>query len=244
MIEPFPLDRRKLFEQVAEHIQKEILNGSLKPGDRLPPERDLQQRFGVGRPAIREALISLQNQGLVEIMNGSPARVAMPTAEGVLQGMFPAVLQMLSTVDGQKHFQDLRLFFEVGLARRVASTATDNDLVKLKAALDANKAAIGDRTRFIETDVAYHYTMAEMTQNPVFSALHDGMSSWLKQQRVITLDQPDQERIAFSAHQRIYKAIAARDPDAAEEAMRAHMLQLQAAYWDHENAVRTPQQKV
>jgi GntR family transcriptional regulator, sialic acid-inducible nan operon repressor len=243
MVEVFSLDRRKLFEQVAEHIQKEILHGTLKPGDRLPPERDLQLKFGVGRPAIREALISLQNQGLVEIMNGAPARVAMPTAEGVLQGMFPAVIQMLSTVEGQKHFQDLRLFFEVGLARRAALTVTDHDLVKLKVALDANKAAIGNRMRFIETDVAYHFVLAETTQNPVFSALHDGMSSWLKQQRVITLDQPDQERIAFAAHQKIYKAIAARDPDAAEKAMREHLLQLQAAYWDHEKAVRDPQQK-
>ncbi len=90
-MEQITMDRRKLFEQVAEHIQKQILDGKLKPGDRLPPERDLQASFGVGRPAIREALISLRNAGLVEIMNGSPARVAMPTAEGVLAGMLPAV---------------------------------------------------------------------------------------------------------------------------------------------------------
>jgi GntR family transcriptional repressor for pyruvate dehydrogenase complex len=238
MVGPLSLDRRKLFEQVAQHIQKQILDGALKPGDRLPPERDLQQRFGVGRPAIREALILLRNSGLVEIMSGAPARVAMPTAEGVLQGMMPAVLQMLSTEAGQRHFQDLRLFFETGLARRAASQATDDDLAKLRAALEANRLAMGDRQRFIETDVAFHFVLAEMTRNPVFAALHDGMSSWLKQQRVITLDQPGQERIAFAAHQRICDTISARDPDAAENAMREHLLQLQAAYWEHEKARR------
>ena len=70
------IERRKLFEQVAAHIQKEILAGALRPGDRLPPERDLRARFGVGRPTIREALITLQRAGLVEIGNGAPARVA------------------------------------------------------------------------------------------------------------------------------------------------------------------------
>jgi DNA-binding FadR family transcriptional regulator len=234
MVEPIAIDRRKLFEQVAEHIQRQILDGRLKPGDRLPPERDLQSRFGVGRPAIREALISLRNAGLVEIMNGAPARVAMPTAQGIMAGMMPAVLQMLSSEEGQRHFQNLRLFFETGLARRAAQHATPDDLARLKAALDANEAALGDRIRFIETDVTFHYVLAEMTGNPVFRAIHDGMSSWLKQQRVVTLDLPDQERIAFAAHRRIYLAIADHDADAAEAAMRDHLQQLQSAYWHHE----------
>jgi GntR family transcriptional regulator, sialic acid-inducible nan operon repressor len=237
MVEPLALDRRKLFEQVAEHIQRQILSGTLKPGERLPPERDLQMRFGVGRPAIREALISLRNQGLVEIMNGQPARVAMPTAEGVMAGMMPAVFQMLSTEQGQRHFQDLRLFFETSLARRAAKTATDSDLGHMKKALDDNRAAIGNRERFIETDVNFHYVLAEITRNPVFTALHDGMSSWLKQQRIITLDQPHQEHTAFAAHEKIYTAIASRNPEAAEAAMAEHLLQLQGAYWEHERRV-------
>ena len=129
------IDRRKLFEQVAAHLQRDILDGTLKPGDRLPPERDLQNRFGVGRPAVREALITLQKAGLIEIGNGAPARVSMPTAEGVVAGLMPAVLQMLQSADGQKHFQDVRLFVESGLARRAAQAATDDDIAKLKAAL-------------------------------------------------------------------------------------------------------------
>jgi GntR family transcriptional repressor for pyruvate dehydrogenase complex len=237
MVKPVTLDRRKLFEQVAEHIQRQILEGSLKPGDRLPPERDLQNRFGVGRPAIREALISLQNSGLVEIMNGAPARVSMPTAQGVLAGMMPAVFQLLSTESGQRQFQDLRLFFEVGLARHAAKHATAEELARLKTALDANEAALGSREAFIETDVAFHFVLAEIMRNSIFKAIHDAMSAWLKQQRILSLDQPSQEQIGFAAHKRIYEAICARDSDAAEEAMRDHLLQIQNAYWEHEASV-------
>jgi GntR family transcriptional regulator, sialic acid-inducible nan operon repressor len=225
------IDRRKLFEQVAAHIQRDILDGTLKPGDRLPPERDLQLRFGVGRPAVREALITLQRSGLIEIGNGAPARVAMPTAQGVVAGLMPAVLQMLQSPLGQKHFQDVRLFVESGLARRAARDATDEDVAKLRAALEANRKAVGSRRRFIETDVAFHFTLAEITRNPVFIALHDAMSTWLRQQRAVSLGMPNQEEIAYAAHEQIFKAIEKRDPNAAEAAMAAHIVQLTASYW-------------
>jgi GntR family transcriptional repressor for pyruvate dehydrogenase complex len=226
------IDRRKLFEQVAAHLQREILQGSLKPGDRLPPERDLQIRFGVGRPAVREALITLQRSGLIEIGNGAPARVAMPTAAGVVAGVMPAVLQMLQTQPGQRHFQDVRLFVESGLARRAAQTVSSDDIANLGDALDQNRQAIGDRRRFIETDVAFHLAIAMITRNPVFIALHDAMSTWLRQQREISLDVPNQEEIAYAAHKKIFEAIASRDPDAAEAAMSEHIVQLSASYWN------------
>ena len=124
MVEALTIERKKLFEQVAAHLESQILDGRLKPGDQLPPERDLQNRFGVGRPAIREALITLQRAGLVEISNGARARVAMPTAHGVFSGIGSAVRQMLSTEEGQRHFQGVRFFFETALARAAARDAT------------------------------------------------------------------------------------------------------------------------
>src|SRR5262245_2831174 len=102
MVDAVIINRQKLFEQVAAHLEREILEGKLKPGDRLPPERDLQTRFGVGRPAIREALITLQRSGLVEIGNGMPARVAQPRVEGIIASMIPAVRQMLAGAEGQR----------------------------------------------------------------------------------------------------------------------------------------------
>ena len=125
MVDPLVIERKKLFEHVATHLEGQILSGKLKPGDQLPPERDLQSRFGVGRPAIREALISLQKAGLVELTNGARAKVLMPTASHIFTGMAPAVRQMLSTELGQRSFQGARMFFEVGLAREWSNCRVD-----------------------------------------------------------------------------------------------------------------------
>ena len=155
----------------------------------------------------------------------------MPTAQGVFSGMGSAVRQMLSTAEGQHHFQGVRFFFETALARGAARNATNEQIARLKSALAANRGAIGDRDRFIETDVAFHFVLAEITANPIFAALHDAMSGWLKEQRIVTLDAPRQEKIAYKAHSAVYEAIAARDPDQAEAAMASHLKQLEEAFW-------------
>jgi GntR family transcriptional repressor for pyruvate dehydrogenase complex len=240
MVEPLIIERKKLFEHVASHLEAQILSGKLRPGDQLPPERDLQTSFGVGRPAIREALIALQKAGLVELTNGARARVRMPTADHIFTGMAPAVRQMMSTSEGQRHFQGARLFFEVGLAREAARTATAEDIAGLKAALDANHAAIGDREKFTATDIAFHFELARIARNPVFLALHDQISDWLTAQRTVTLAASGQERIAFGAHEAIYNGIAAHDPDAAEVAMRGHLEQLAATFWQQQPGESTP----
>ena len=231
MVEPIVIERKKLFEHVAAHLEAQILAGKLRPGDQLPPERDLQLTFGVGRPAIREALISLQKAGLVELSNGARARVLMPTASHIFTGMAPAVRQMLSTSDGQRYFQGARLFFEVGLAREAAKAATEDDLAALKRALDANRKAIGDSDQFTATDIAFHFELAKIARNPIFIALHDQISDWLTEQRVVTLRASGQERTAYNAHKAIYEAIAARDADKAEAAMRDHLEQLASTFW-------------
>lgn len=231
MVEPLVIERKKLFEHVAAHLEAQILAGKLRPGDQLPPERDLQTTFRVGRPAIREALISLQKAGLVELTNGARARVMMPTPGHIFTGMAPAVRQLLSTSDGQRHFQGARLFLETGLARMAAATATDEDIATLKAALDANRKAIGDREQFTTTDIAFHFELAKIARNPIFIALHDQISEWLTEQRVVTLNASGQERTAYNAHKAIYDAVAARDADAAEAAMRNHLEQLASTFW-------------
>ncbi|MFL5335632.1 MAG: FCD domain-containing protein [Geminicoccaceae bacterium] len=236
MFEPLAVDRRKLFEQIAAHLERQILKGVLRPGEQFPPERELQERFGVGRPAIREALIALQRAGLVELTNGARARVAMPTASGVVAGIAPAIRQMLSTDAGQRHFQMVRLFFETGLARHAATVASAADVQRLTQALARNEAAIGNAEAFIESDVAFHYVLAEITANPVLIAMHDAMSSWLREQRLVAIENPGQDRIGYSAHREIHAAVARHDPDAAEREMRRHLEQVTTVFWENKAA--------
>jgi GntR family transcriptional repressor for pyruvate dehydrogenase complex len=233
MVEPIQIERRKLFEHVAEHLEGLILSGKLKPGDRLPPERELQSAFGVGRPAIREALITLERAGLVEIGNGAPARVAMPSAAGLLSAVIPTVRHMLSTTEGNRSFQAIRLLVEVGLVRQAAREATSEFLADLKAALDHNFACAGRHDEFIVSDVAFHYCIGAFAGDPAILAIHGAVNDWLIHQREVAGREPGEAANACTAHAAIFDAIAARDPDAAEQAMRQHLHSGWAAYWKH-----------
>ena len=137
-----------------------IHDGRCPPGEQLPSERELTQMFGVGRPAVREALFSLQKMGLIAIQAGDRARVTRPTPEAVVEGLSGAARHLLAAPGGVENLQDARLFFEVGLARHAAEHAAKADIDSLAAALEANRLAIGDLDAFERTDVAFHFMLA------------------------------------------------------------------------------------
>lgn len=231
MVQPILIERKKLFEQVAEHLEGLILSGELRPGERLPPERELQQAFGVGRPAIREALITLERAGLVEIGNGAPARVAHPNPRGLLTQVVPTVRHMLSTPEGNRQLMAVRLLVEVGLVRQAAKDATPEFLAELRAAWEENRALSGDPGAFIPSDVRFHYVIARFAGGEAILAIHDAMSQWLRHQREISLRASPNADRTVRAHGRILEAVEARDPDAAEQAMRDHLAEGWAEYW-------------
>lgn len=231
--------RRKRFHEVAERIEAMIRSGEFAIGDLLPSERELMERFQVGRPSIREALFCLQQTGIIDITNGARARVVRPTPTFVLSKLDSAARHFLSAPNGQEHMEGARAFFEIGLARYAAQNATDEDIARLKQALDANTAAAGNRDAFVRTDVLFHYQLAVIPRNPIFTGIHQAMVEWLTEQRRITLRSPAQNELAYRAHEQIYKAIAARDANRAERLIRAHLGQVSALYWkmlegDHE----------
>jgi GntR family transcriptional repressor for pyruvate dehydrogenase complex len=222
---------KRLYEQVAERLEDGILRGDHPAGAQLPSERDLMRDFGVGRPAVREALFHLAKMGLVEVRSGERALVTRPTAKVVFESIAGAARVMLSEPGGVRHFQQGREFLEVGLARYAAESATEEDLRQLKSALEANRLAIGDIERFGTTDLAFHYVLAVIPRNPIFTALHAAFAEWLVKQRRITLSVAGQNEIAYRAHEAIWQAIARRDPDTAEQVMRTHLQQVAESYW-------------
>ncbi|MDQ6435631.1 transcriptional regulator NanR [Mesorhizobium sp. LHD-90] len=221
-MDEFPLKQRKLSEEVAERLERLIRRGELVEADRLPSERDLMRQFGVGRPSIREALHQLSKMGLVEVRSGERARITRPTPQFVIEALSVPARHMMSAPGGVQNFQNARLFFEVGLARNAAVAATDDDIVQLKDALEANRESIGDLERFQQTDVDFHYVLAVITRNPIFTAIHAALADWLLEQRRTTLA-AGEDRRAYEAHKLIFEAVAARDPDRAERAMRDHL---------------------
>jgi GntR family transcriptional repressor for pyruvate dehydrogenase complex len=223
--------RRKRYEEIAEHLELSILSDRIAVGSRLPSERDLMEQFGVGRSTVREALFRLQRMGLITLSQGAPARAARPTAEAMVSELSGAARHFLSIPDGVRHFQHARTMFEVSLAREAALRADDTKLARLSEALAANRAAIGNQERFIQTDLDFHATLARMTGNPIFTALTQALAEWLGKQREVSARGGATQMDVYEQHAAIYDAIAARDAVRAQQAMEDHLRQVARRYW-------------
>ncbi|MFP6688660.1 MAG: transcriptional regulator NanR [Alphaproteobacteria bacterium] len=225
------ITRRRLSDEVLDRLEGLIQSGEFGLGDQLPSERDLMERFGVGRPSVREALFSLQKMGLVAITSGERARVTKPTPETVLNGLTGTVRHMLTDAQGVRHLQEARLFFEIGLARDAALQAADEDITRLEKALTENRETMGNMEAFERTDVTFHYVLAEIPRNPVFVAIHEAVVGWLTEQRNTSLRDHGVAESAYEWHARIFQAVADHDVDAAEQAMRGHLDDVAQHYW-------------
>ena len=222
LLDSRPLRRPRISDDIATQLEAAIAKKDYAVGDTLPSERDLMVAFGSGRPAVREALYTLQKLGLIEIRNGARARVVQPNPSGALDDLTSVARHILSQPAGVGHFQQIRALLETGLARLAASSATPEQLERLGRALRANKAAIGNRARFNRTDVEFHFQFADFTGNPIVLAIHRTMSGWLYEQRDVALN-PGGMPQTYAQHLAIFEAIVARDPDSAEQAMRTHL---------------------
>jgi DNA-binding FadR family transcriptional regulator len=223
VISAWPIRRIKLSDEAALRLETLIRDGTFPPGTMLPSERELMKIFGVGRTSIREALYALHRMGMIRLRNGERPRVTTPTPETVIAELAGAARHFLARPDGADHFQEARALFEVGVARLAAARRTDEDVARFAKALDANLAARGDLDRFERTDVAFHYVLATIARNPIFTAVHDGLVGWLTSQRTVSLRAPGAEEIALEGHRLIFEGVAKRDADAAGHAMEDHL---------------------
>ena len=227
ILQSSPIRRAKLYELVTQKIEQMIRTGELKPGDKLPSERDIMVAFNIGRPAVREALLSLQNKGLIITENGRRATVSRPSVASVFTALDSFVGMIIDNTESFRHLFDARVFIEAAIARSAAKEIDEELLAQLKAALEANRQAIGDRELFIQTDVQFHRVLFLVGDNPVFKAVHEALVKWLMDRwRTIARDDST-ERLAYEGHVQIYKAVCRDNPDAAEAAMRKHL----AASW-------------
>lgn len=229
-ISTMPLGRRKRADEIAEQIERAISTGEFKEGDSMPSEQQLAERFGVGRPSVRQALFTLQQQGLVEITSGARARVTAPSGKFMVGQMAGLVRGITSNPQGQEHMEQARLLFEAGVAWQAARVATDEDVQRLKAKRDANAQAIGNVGVFIRTDVAFHAELAVITRNPIFISVNDALVGWLVDQRTTTIHMPDADRLSIRDHTAIYEAVAARDPMRAFHEMTSHLRLISELY--------------
>ncbi|WP_191057710.1 transcriptional regulator NanR [Geminicoccus harenae] len=233
-----PVRRRKLYEEIVEHLEQMMFKGKLAPGDLLPSERELMEMFGVGRPSVREALFALQRMGLVAVRNGERAYVTRPSAERLVRELSGAARHFLAHPEGVREFQQARRMLECLMARHAAEQADDTDIAELAAALAENERAMADSfEEFARTDVAFHFRITQISGNSLFIAMHTAAVEWLSEQRLATVKAKGSMQDAFAAHQKIFNAIADHRPEEAAQAMATHLDQVVQYYWESR---RTP----
>jgi GntR family transcriptional regulator, transcriptional repressor for pyruvate dehydrogenase complex len=214
----------RLFEQIVKQVEESILKGRLKPGEQLPPERDLAQKFGVSRTAVREALKTLREKGLVEAYSGRGTFVTSGTSHAIRQSL--DVMVRINPQEGFLHLAELRQMLEPEIAARAATRIDEQLLATMQEAVDQMDAYLEDPDGYVEADLDFHLALAEAVGNPLILSLLDSIVGMLRAQRMrIFKVEGGPERGQFH-HKRILAAIEKHDAENAREAMRAHLKQV------------------
>lgn len=225
MPEAEKITRRKLADEVLDRLTRAIESGEYPPGSQLPSERDLMTAYGVGRPAIREALQALGQRRIIAISHGERARVVQPTPADLFLQIDHAARHLLTTSpQSLEQLKEAREFFEVGMAAEAARRARSEDIVRLEASLAAQQRCLKISPQaFVSADMAFHTTIASITRNAVFEAVSRAMLQWLSRFHAGLLHWQKHEHITLAEHRGILDAIAARDAEQAAERMRDHL---------------------
>lgn len=226
---------RKLSDEVQDRLLRLIREERLSPGDALPSERALMAEYGVGRPAIREAMQSLQHMGVVDIRHGGRPRVAEPTLDGLVERLATGMRHVLTHSESSlEHLKEARVSLESEMARMAATRRGEDDVRDLRAILASQKALRTEAERFLEEDGRFHRRIAAISGNPIFETVAHGIFSWMRTFHVETVRKRGLESLTLAEHGAILDAIADGDGEAAARAMRDHLERANALY-DQEN---------
>ena len=219
-----PIQSERLYEQIAEQVEQRILTGDLKVGDRLPPERELAEQFGVSRTAVREAVKALRQKGLVEVQPGRGTFITNGTSRAVRHSL--DLFMRIGGTDGFSDLVEVREIIEPEIAALAAARATEEHIAALREAVVTMDAALEDPDKFIEADLDFHLACAEATQNALIPALIDSIVDLLREQRARIFRVAGGPQRGQFHHKRILDTIVRHDPGAARDAMRAHLRQV------------------
>jgi GntR family transcriptional repressor for pyruvate dehydrogenase complex len=214
----------RLYEQIVQQVEDAILKGQLKPGDQLPAERDLAHSFGVSRTAVREAVKTLREKGLVEAYSGRGTFVTNGTSHTIRQSL--DLMIRINPLEGSANLAELRLVLEPEIAALAATRIEEQLLSTMREAVDEMDRSLRDPDAYVEADLDFHLALAEAVGNPMILSLLDSIVGLLREQRsrIFNVD-GGPERGQFH-HKRILAAVEQGNPEAAREAMRAHLRQV------------------
>jgi GntR family transcriptional repressor for pyruvate dehydrogenase complex len=216
----------RLYQQIVEQIEALILSGQLKPGDQLPSEREMAEQFSVSRTAVREAVKSLYEKGLVEIQTGRGTFITSDV-DRTLRNTLGWVIRT-GPGDRLADLTQVREILEPEIAAIAAVGATPDDILGMESPVATMDKALDDADKFIDADMEFHMALARATHNQLIPTLLDPIVGLLREQRLrIFWMSGGAERGQFH-HKRILEAVRHKDPAAARSAMQAHLAQVRA----------------
>ncbi len=214
----------RLYEQIVQQIEDSVLKGTLKPGDQLPAERELAQQLGVSRTAVREAVKTLREKGLVEAYSGRGTFITDGTSQAARQS-FDLMIK-LGQAEGSSHLAELRLILEPGIAALAAVRAKEEDITAMREAVGVMERTQKDPEAYIEADLDFHLALAEAVANPLILSLIDSIVGLLREQRIKIFNVEGGPQRGQVHHKSILAAMEHRDSELARSAMRAHLEQV------------------
>ncbi|WP_255572820.1 FadR/GntR family transcriptional regulator [Leucobacter tenebrionis] len=210
-------------DRLSVDLERLILEGRLAPGEKVPPERELAEYFGVSRPSVRDALRELENRGLVD---RRPGRGTIVLAPGERANVPEDALAIVESLRPElHHIMELRSIIEPPIARITAARATPRDITQLRELVEAMEKDV-TKERYAELDRAFHQAIAQYAHNPLLALINEQIAQQISPSRASRYQTRERRAASSAAHRRIYEAIAAHDGERAEAEARAHVLDI------------------
>src|ERR1039458_4851273 len=204
------IPRNKVYQEVAKQLERRITE-ELKPGDRLPPERELVRMLGVSRGSVRDAIRSLELMGLLEPRQGIGTVVCSPAAASA-NPLADALLEKRKTV---ADLLDVRKMIEPPLARRAALRISSDEIANMEDILLRQEASVRAGEVGIEEDSQFHYAIAMASDNAAILKVVDVLMDMLRETRERSLQAEGRQKKSLAGHHRILSALKRGDASAA-----------------------------
>jgi GntR family transcriptional repressor for pyruvate dehydrogenase complex len=212
--------KTRVSQDIIEQIRDLVTSGRLKPGDRLPSERELSQAMSVSRSSVREAVRAMESLGLIQARAGEGTFVASPAGS---RGSDPVIASLHQDWSAQHKLFEVRRVIEPDLAALAARRATAEQIERLRATLNEQEAEILRGGTGVKQDNLFHFLMAEATGNEALVRIVDSLMDLLLKTREESLQHDERRARSLKQHRAMLAAIEARDPRAAERLMREHI---------------------
>jgi len=215
-----PIKSTRIYEEIVRQVKAMIGEGKLKGGDRLPPERDLAEKFVVSRTSVREALRALESLGLVEIRPGEGTFVRQVSIDALIE---PLALLMVSQREAIGELFEARRLLEPSLAALAATRATPEEIQEMERILDEQAKEIAVGRTGLAQDAQFHAAIGTAAHNRAITRIAHAVMDLLTQSREESLNTPGRPTRSHEDHRRVLAAIHRRDAEAARAAMLEHI---------------------